>query len=494
MPTLMGYDPDHPLSARRGRARGRLGRVARRHGAPLRRHPARPGHDVDDDQRAGDRRCSRSTSRSPSSRASAREKLRGTLQNDILKEFIAQKEWICPPEPSMRIIRDMLVYCTRAHAAVEHDLDQRLSHPRGRSDRRAGARVHARRRHRLRAGGHRGRASTSTSSRRGSRSSSTSTTTSSRRSRSSARRGACGRRSCASASARRTRAPGSLRTHAQTAGVSLTAQQPYNNVVRDDAAGAGRGARRHAVAAHELARRDLRAARPRRRPRSRCARSRSSPRRAASPRVADPLGGSHFVETLTDQVEAARLGVHPADRRDGRHRRRRSTRAIRSARSRASAYRVPAEVERGERIIVGVNKYVEEERRPDPDAEDRHRGRARPDRAHPRAARDAGRGARAARARRRAQAAAGKDNLVSPIIEAVKADVTLGRDLRRLPRGLRRLPRSGVPVAGHRCGSTAVRTAHPGPHRDVALTHAPARATIPSYTANPSGSSCALRG
>jgi len=39
-------------------------------------------------------------------------KLRGTLQNDILKEFTAQKEWIFPPVPSMRIITDMLSYCT----------------------------------------------------------------------------------------------------------------------------------------------------------------------------------------------------------------------------------------------------------------------------------------------------------------------------------------------------------------------------------------------
>ena len=38
--------------------------------------------------------------------------LRGTLQNDILKEFIAQKEWIFPPKPSMRIITDMMAYCT----------------------------------------------------------------------------------------------------------------------------------------------------------------------------------------------------------------------------------------------------------------------------------------------------------------------------------------------------------------------------------------------
>jgi methylmalonyl-CoA mutase N-terminal domain/subunit len=39
-------------------------------------------------------------------------KLRGTLQNDILKEYIAQKEYIYPPRESMRIITDMVEYCT----------------------------------------------------------------------------------------------------------------------------------------------------------------------------------------------------------------------------------------------------------------------------------------------------------------------------------------------------------------------------------------------
>ena len=38
--------------------------------------------------------------------------LNGTLQNDILKEFIAQKEWIYPPKESMRIITDMMSFCT----------------------------------------------------------------------------------------------------------------------------------------------------------------------------------------------------------------------------------------------------------------------------------------------------------------------------------------------------------------------------------------------
>lgn len=41
------------------------------------------------------------------------EKLRGTLQNDILKEYIAQKEFIFPPEPSMRIFVDSVEYCTK---------------------------------------------------------------------------------------------------------------------------------------------------------------------------------------------------------------------------------------------------------------------------------------------------------------------------------------------------------------------------------------------
>ncbi|MFX1601473.1 MAG: methylmalonyl-CoA mutase, partial [Promethearchaeota archaeon] len=41
------------------------------------------------------------------------EELRGTIQNDILKEYIAQKSWIFPPEPSLRIIVDTIEYCTK---------------------------------------------------------------------------------------------------------------------------------------------------------------------------------------------------------------------------------------------------------------------------------------------------------------------------------------------------------------------------------------------
>jgi methylmalonyl-CoA mutase N-terminal domain/subunit len=42
-----------------------------------------------------------------------RERLRGTIQTDILKEYIAQKEFIFPPGPSMRLVTDMVEFCTR---------------------------------------------------------------------------------------------------------------------------------------------------------------------------------------------------------------------------------------------------------------------------------------------------------------------------------------------------------------------------------------------
>jgi methylmalonyl-CoA mutase N-terminal domain/subunit len=41
-----------------------------------------------------------------------REQVRGTLQNDMLKEFIAQKEWVVPPEPSVDIVTDVIEYAT----------------------------------------------------------------------------------------------------------------------------------------------------------------------------------------------------------------------------------------------------------------------------------------------------------------------------------------------------------------------------------------------
>jgi methylmalonyl-CoA mutase N-terminal domain/subunit len=112
MPTLMGYDSDHPRSlgevGREGVAIDSLADMeALFAGIPL-----------------GDVSTSM-TINSPAAIVLAyylcvgeeqgvpRDRLRGTAQTDILKEYIAQKEWIFPPEPSMRLVVDMIEFCAR---------------------------------------------------------------------------------------------------------------------------------------------------------------------------------------------------------------------------------------------------------------------------------------------------------------------------------------------------------------------------------------------
>jgi methylmalonyl-CoA mutase, N-terminal domain len=112
MPTLMGYDSDHPRS---------LGEVGRE------------GVAVDsladaETLFAGIPLGEVSTSMTINGPAAMllafyvcvaeeqsvpRAELRGTIQTDILKEYIAQKEWIFPPEPSMRLVTDMVEFCAR---------------------------------------------------------------------------------------------------------------------------------------------------------------------------------------------------------------------------------------------------------------------------------------------------------------------------------------------------------------------------------------------
>ena len=86
------------------------------------------------------------------------EKLSGTIQNDILKEFMVRNTYIYPPAPSMRIISDIFAYTSRAHAEVQLDLDLRLSHAGGGRDAGPRARLYARRRRRICARRHQGRA------------------------------------------------------------------------------------------------------------------------------------------------------------------------------------------------------------------------------------------------------------------------------------------------------------------------------------------------
>ena len=84
------------------------------------------------------------------------EKLAGTIQNDILKEFMVRNTYIYPPKPSMRIISDIFALHQRQDAEVQLDLDLRLPHPGGRGHSRSGAGLHAGRRRRV----HQGRART----------------------------------------------------------------------------------------------------------------------------------------------------------------------------------------------------------------------------------------------------------------------------------------------------------------------------------------------
>ena len=157
MPSLMGHDSDHALSLGEVGREGVADRHARRHGDAVRRHRPRRGLRLDDDQRAGRRSCSPSTSRRRAARRSPPTACAGTIQADILKEYIAQKEWCFPVDPAMRLCGDMIEWCTQRDAALAPGVDLRLPHPRGRLDGRAGARVHAQGRPDLRRAGDRAR-------------------------------------------------------------------------------------------------------------------------------------------------------------------------------------------------------------------------------------------------------------------------------------------------------------------------------------------------
>ena len=74
---------------------------------------AGPGQHLDDDQLARRRRSGRCTSRRPRRRACRGRALEGTTQNDILKEYVAQKEFLFPPEPSMRLVVDTIEFGSR---------------------------------------------------------------------------------------------------------------------------------------------------------------------------------------------------------------------------------------------------------------------------------------------------------------------------------------------------------------------------------------------
>ena len=111
LPTQTGYDPDSPTGPRRGRQGRRARRPPRPHAHAARRHPAGPDEHVDDDQRHRGVAARRCTSPTPRSTGTPSTALRGTTQNDIVKEYLSRGTYIFPPEPSRRLIVDMVAWC-----------------------------------------------------------------------------------------------------------------------------------------------------------------------------------------------------------------------------------------------------------------------------------------------------------------------------------------------------------------------------------------------
>jgi methylmalonyl-CoA mutase N-terminal domain/subunit len=213
-----------------------------------------------------------------------------------------------------------------------------------------------------------------------------------------------------------------LRFHTQTGGSTLTAQQPLNNVVRVAvqalAATLGGTQSLHtngydealALPTPESAKLALRT-------------QQILASESGITRTADPLGGSHYVEELTDQVERrARAYLDRIEELGG------AARAIQFMQEEIhnAAYAFQKDVEAGRRKVIGVNEQVEDERPPrigTPDYTKLEEGqRTRLDRLKKR--RDP-RLVRASLARIRT-AAEGTENLMPPIIDAVRSEVTLG--------------------------------------------------------------------
>jgi methylmalonyl-CoA mutase N-terminal domain/subunit len=349
--------------------------------------------------------------------------LRGTVQNDILKEYVARGNYIFPPKPSMRLTTDLFAYCAEriprwntisisgyhireagatavqelaftlangiayGRAAVDaglspDDFGARLSFffnahndffvevAKFRAARRLWARIMKE------------------------------------------RFGATNPNALA------------LRFHAQTGGSTLTAQQPENNIVRVAlqafSAVCGGTQSLHTNAFDEaLALPTEHSAKLALRTQQILAAE------GGATDTADPLGGSYFIESLTDELEARALElIDRVDELGG------SVEAIErgfiQAEIEQSAFEWQQEVESGERAIVGVNRFQEDDgervelHRLDPKAERRQLERT----ARVRAERNAEEATRALEAVR--DAARGETNLLPTMREALRTYCTVG--------------------------------------------------------------------
>jgi len=423
LPTQMGYDSDDPM------ARGEVGRV----GVPVAtvEDVAALFRDIPLDRVSTSMTINATAAillamyvAVAESQGVPRKALRGTVQNDILKEYIARSTYIYPPEPSLRLVADIFAFCARemphwnaisvsgyhireagatAVQEVAFALGNAIAYIEAARDRglvvdafapqisfffcaqsdvleevakfRAARRLWARiMRERFRA-----------------------------------------------------KKPESLalRFHAQTAGVSLTAQQPENNVVRVAyqalAAVLGGAQSVHTNSMDEaLGLPSEKAVRLALRTQQWLAHE------SGVANTVDPVAGSYAIESLTAEIEDAASGlIDDVDRIGG------MVKAIEAGwvqrQIAESAYRFQQAVEAGERVIVGVNQFHEggEEAAPralrvDPKREQDQVRRLR-------AFRRTRNGRAASQALRRVrESAASEDNLVPAIADAVTAKATLG--------------------------------------------------------------------
>lgn len=350
-------------------------------------------------------------------------KVRGTVQNDILKEYQAQHAWIFPPEPALRLIVDMFEWCAE-HAPKYHPISISGYHIRE-----AGATAAQELAFTLRNGFE----YIERAMARGLDVDKVAPLLSfffdvhndffeeiakfraARRIWARTLRDKYGARNPAS---------WRLRTHAQTAGVTLTEQQPENNIVRVAyqalAAVLGGTQSLHTNSMDEtLALPTEKAVQIALRTQQILAYE------TGVANLIDPLAGSYYLEALTDQLERDAEAIFAEiDRLGG------VVRGIElgyfQREIHRSALRQQREIESGERIVVGVNEFVVEEPPSIPilriteEAEQRQRERL----AALRARRDA---AAVERALARLQEAArGSVNLVPYILDAARAYATLG--------------------------------------------------------------------
>ncbi len=422
LPTQIGYDSDHPLSE------GEVGKV----GVAI---DSLEDMEVLFDGIPLDRVSTSMTINAPASVLLAMyivvaekqgvsvEKLNGTIQNDILKEYIARGTYIFPPKPSMRLITDTFEYCSKnvpnwntisisgyhireagatavqevaftladgiayVEAAIKAGLDVDEFAPRlsfffnSHNDLfeevakfRAARRIWA---YIMRE-----------------------------------RFGAKNPKSWM------------LRFHTQTAGSTLTAQQPDNNIIRVTiqalAAVLGGTQSLHtnsrdealALPTEEAVRIALRT-------------QQIIAYESGVAETVDPLAGSYYIESLTDRIEKEALQyLKHIDNMGG------AVKAIEQGyiqkEIQDSAYQWQMDVEKGERIIVGLNKFQVEEKPPkgllrvDPAVGERQKGRL----SALRARRDNNIVISALASLR--NTARGTENLMFPILEAVRAYATLG--------------------------------------------------------------------